>query len=147
VQVLLDALHGALVYHFMRVDGGLRDVLREVLLRALDHGDHPLTMDDGLDFSDYVCVQILLNDGLALDDAALGGRGGLLDVLLDVMHDVVVNGAVEDGLHLNHAVLADCLLHDWCSYDGLLLVYVTTRVEVLLVPSAGVEGVLLKPST
>jgi hypothetical protein len=65
--------------------------------------------------SDYVCVQILLNDGLALDDAALGGRCGLLDVLLDVMHDVVVNGAVEDGLHLNHAVLADRLLHDWCT--------------------------------
>lgn len=60
-----------------------------------------------------VRVQLLLDDGLALEDLLLGRGSGLDDVLLDVVHDVVIDRAVEDGLHLDHAVIADRLLDDW----------------------------------
>jgi hypothetical protein len=44
------ACGGSLVYHLVRVDGGLHDALGEVLLHALGDGDGSFAVDDGLDF-------------------------------------------------------------------------------------------------
>jgi len=155
IEVLLDAKvlddrRSALVDDLVGVDGGLGDVLSQVLLGALDDGDDPLAVNDGLDLIHDLSVDILLNDRLVLEDALLR-RSGLGDVLLDVMHDIVVHGAVQNGLHLHYAVLADCLLDDGSSDvgygsigdccavgEGALL-----KEGVLLESSARVEGVLL----
>jgi len=86
-------------------------VLREVTLRTLDHWHHALSVDDGLNLVDVIGVDLLLHNGLALKDLALR-RSGFMDVLLNVMDDVVVHGAMEDRLHLHHAVIPNTLLHD-----------------------------------
>jgi hypothetical protein len=56
-------------------------------------------------------MHLLLNNGLILNNTALG-RSGLMNVLLNVMDDVVIHRAVENGLHFDHTVVPDCLLHD-----------------------------------
>jgi len=66
-----------------------------------------------LDFIHDVCDDGLLHDRGALHHAAHVGSGGLLDVLLDVVDDVLVDLTMHNGLHLHDAVLADGLLHDW----------------------------------
>jgi len=111
---------GALVNDLVGVDGGLHNVLSEVLLSPLHNGHGTLAVDDGLNLINHIGVQLLLNNGLALNDATLGGSG-LDDVLLDVMHNVLVDLTMDDGLNLHNSVLADCLLDYGCHSVGDLL--------------------------
>jgi hypothetical protein len=60
-----------------------------------------------------VGVDLLLDDGVHLDDASHVGGAGLIYVLLNVMHDVLVYFTVEHGLHLCNLVVSDALLYDW----------------------------------
>jgi len=101
----------ALVDHLVGMDGGLAEVLGDVLFCTLNHGDHPLAMDDGLNLVNDVGMNLMLDNRLILDDAALAGSR-FVDMLLDVMDDVVVYRAVENRLHFHHAVVPHCLLHD-----------------------------------
>jgi len=101
----------ALVDHLVGMDGGLAEVLGDVLFCTLNHGDHPLAMDDGLNLVNDVGMNLMLDNRLILDDAALAGSR-FMDMLLDVMDDVVVYRAVENRLHFHHAVVPHCLLHD-----------------------------------
>ena len=57
-------------------------------------------------------MDAVLDDGGPLDDAAHVGSGRLDDVLLNVMDHVLVDLAMDHGLYLDDAVLADGLLDD-----------------------------------
>lgn len=117
VQSLVGCLGGVggggiLIDDLVGVDGGLDDSLGQVLLDSLCHGDHSLSVDDGLNLIDDVGVDVLLDDGLLLDDTTHVGGGGLLDVLLNVVNDVFVDFSVNNGLDLDDLVLSDGLLDD-----------------------------------
>lgn len=58
-------------------------------------------------------MQLLLDDGLALNYAALGGSV-LEGVLLNVVHDVLVDGTVKDWLDFHNLILSNSLLDDRC---------------------------------
>jgi hypothetical protein len=118
-----------LVDDLVSVDGGLGDVLSHVTLLVLNYRYHTLAVDDGLDFVDEIGLQVLLDDGLTLDDSALCGSM-LVIVLLDVMHDVSIDLSMQYRLHLNYSVVTDFLLDDWSSY----------------VSSVGLGRLLLKPT-
>ena len=123
-SLLLD-VGSTLVDNLVSVDGGLHDVLGEMLLRALDHRDDSLAVDDGLNLIYNIGVNLLLHDGLVLVDTSLS-RGSLVVVLLDVVDDVLVYLTMKNGLYLNHSVVTDGLLNDGCRdvgsgvLDGLL---------------------------
>jgi len=141
------------------VDGGLHDVLREMLLHALGDWDYALTVNDGLDFVDNVRVNLLLNHGVQLHDTSHIRSGGLSDVLLDMMHDVVINFAVDNRLDLNDAVVADSLLdngsqgvgHRWLldslALESLSLKGLSLKGLSLDETSAVVKSSLIVPST
>jgi len=101
------------------MEGGLDNALVHVLLDVLGDGHHTLAVDDGLDFINNISAHGLLDHGGLLDQAALVGGRGLLDVPLDVVHDALVDLAVHDGLHLHDAVAADLLVDHGCVHDGL----------------------------
>jgi len=62
-----------------------------MLFGSFNHRHHPLAVDDWLNFVDDVGVDLLLDDGLALNDTSLTGGGLFMDVLLNVVHDVVIH--------------------------------------------------------
>jgi hypothetical protein len=59
-----------------------------------------------------VGIDLLLNNGVHLDDTSHVGGAGLCDVLLNVMHDVLVDFTMEHGLHLCDPVVSRGLLYD-----------------------------------
>ena len=61
---------------------------------------------------DNVGVDLLLNNGVLLDHTTHVGGGGLLDVLLNVVNNILVDLTMDDGLHLNDLVVSDGLLDD-----------------------------------
>jgi len=104
------------------VDGVAHDALGEVLLGALDVGDGDLAVDDGVDFVYDVGADGVLDEGRSLDDASHVRGGGLLDVLLNMMHHSSVYFTMDDRLHFNDSVTADGFLDDWGSYYRVLLI-------------------------
>jgi len=108
----------SLIDDLTSVNGGLRDVLAEMLLGSLKDGDDSLAVNDGLDFIDGGGVNLFLDDGGALDDVVLGKGCGLHDVLLNVMDDVVIDFTVENGLHFHHTIVSDGLLNDGSQVVG-----------------------------
>jgi len=113
VVVLLVGLK-TFVDDLMGVDGGLHDVLSEMLLGVLDDGDNALAVDDGLDFINNIGIDLLLNDGLVLKGVDGLGSCWFNDVPLDVMDNVLVNAAMKDRLYFHDVVITDCLLDDGC---------------------------------
>jgi len=116
------------------VDGGLDDVLHEVLLRALHYRHHALSVNDRLNLIDDVGLHLLLNDGLVLKDTALTGGRRLLNVFLNVMHHVVIYTPVQHWLYLHHSVLAYGLLD-----DGGQCVRLIGALRLVLVSSTCIE--------
>jgi hypothetical protein len=108
----------ALVRDLVGVDGWLDHALGEVLLGVFDDGHGSLAVDDGLNFVNHVGNHVLLHKSWSLHYTAHVRRRRLRDVLLDVMDNVLVDFAVDDGLHLNDAVLPDGLLHNGSIYDS-----------------------------
>lgn len=58
-------------------------------------------------------MQVLLDNRLSLNHAGLR-RSSLNNVLLDMVHDALVDRLVEDGLDLHNLILTDGLLDNWC---------------------------------
>jgi len=102
------------------VDGGLDDALGEVLLHTLGYGHNTLAVDDGLDFIDNVGNYGLLHEGRSLNDSTHVRSRSLNNVLLNVVYNILIDLTMENGLHLNHPVSADALLHDGGSYNCAL---------------------------
>jgi len=131
-----------LVDDLMGMDGWLHDALGEVLLDPLRYWHDALAVDDRLDFINYVGNNILLKEGRSLNNTSQRRGWGFHDMLLDVMHDVLVDLAMDNRLYFNHSIIADCLLNDRSSYNSVLLE--DRSSNVLLEEGSLLEGCLLE---
>ena len=57
-------------------------------------------------------MDLLLDNGVPLDHTTHVGSRSLLDVLLNVMHDVLVDLTMNNGLHLSDSVVSHGFLDD-----------------------------------
>ena len=134
-----------LIDNLVSVNSGLYNSLGKMLLHSLGNWNDSLAVNDGLDLIHNVGVDRLLYKSGSLNNTTHARSSGLLDVLLNVVHDILVDLSVNNWLYFQDSVVSHGFLNDRCIDDSSLSNIGLSRVNISCNWSIG-SGVVVMAS-